>query len=52
MRRWTFSSNPSNLTYRGQGAHNLAMGDVDSDGKDEITHGAVAPQMYYRIHVP
>lgn len=41
-RRWTFSSNPSNLSYRGQGAHSLTIGDVDGDGKDEITYGAAA----------
>ena len=41
--RWTFNSddgNPANLAYRGQGAHSLTIGDVDGDGKDEITYGA------------
>jgi len=44
-RRWTFDSNdgnPANLAYRGQGAHSLTIGDVDGDGKDEITYGACA----------
>ena len=44
-RRWTFDSNdgnPANLAYRGQGAHSLTVGDVDGDGKDEITYGACA----------
>ena len=31
---------PSNTSYRGQGAHSLTIGDVDGDGKDEITYGA------------
>jgi rhamnogalacturonan endolyase len=44
-RRWSFDSNdgnPANLAYRGQGAHSLTVGDVDGDGKDEITYGACA----------
>ena len=28
--------------YKGQGAHSLTVGDVDGDGKDEITYGACA----------
>jgi autotransporter-associated beta strand protein len=40
--RWTFASDPSNTAYRGQGAHSLTIGDVDADGKDEITYGAAA----------
>ncbi len=44
---WTFdtghtgTSNP-NSAYRGQGAHSLTIGDVDGDGKHEITYGAAA----------
>ena len=40
---WTFDSDdgtPGNLAYRGQGNHNLRVGDVDGDGKDEIIYGA------------
>ena len=44
-RLWTFDSDagpPSNRRYRGQGNHNLSVGDVDADGKDEIIYGACA----------
>ena len=44
-RRWTFDTRdgtPGNLAYEGQGNHNLAIGDVDGDGRDEITYGACA----------
>jgi rhamnogalacturonan endolyase len=40
--RWFFDSNdgtPGNLDYRGQGNHNLGVGDVDGDGRDEIVYG-------------
>ena len=42
---WTFDSDdgtPGNDAYRGQGNHNLTVGDVDGDGKDEIVYGAAA----------
>ncbi len=40
---WTFDSTdgtPGNDAYSGQGNHNLSVGDVDDDGKDEIIYGA------------
>jgi len=42
---WTFDSDDGtegNQAYRGQGNHNLSVGDVDNDGKDEIIFGACA----------
>lgn len=41
--RWTFDSNePAWRSYAGQGNHNLRVADVDGDGFDEITYGAMA----------
>ena len=41
--RWVFdSAAPGNGAYAGQGNHSLAVGDVDGDGHDEITYGAMA----------
>ncbi|CAF2678198.1 unnamed protein product [Rotaria sp. Silwood2] len=44
-RRWTFDSSSStteNRGYAGQGNHQISVGDVDADGKDEICNGASA----------
>jgi len=41
--RWVFDSNESgNSAAYGQGNHNLSVGDVDFDGKDEIIQGSCA----------
>jgi rhamnogalacturonan endolyase len=38
--RWTFDSNSSgNGSYAGQGNHQMTVGDVDGDGRDEICNG-------------
>ncbi|CAH1196790.1 fibronectin type III domain-containing protein [Paenibacillus sp. JJ-223] len=40
---WRFDSNDEgHAEYAGQGNHNLSVADVDGDGKDEITFGAMA----------
>jgi rhamnogalacturonan endolyase len=40
-RRWMFDSNSSGSQYAGQGNHQLAIADVDADGRDEIVFGAM-----------
>jgi len=41
--RWVFDTNdPRWRSYAGQGNHNLRVGDVDSDGCDEIIYGSCA----------
>ncbi len=43
IHRWTFDSNDGgNQGYAGMGNHNLAVGDVDGDGADEIMYGSCA----------
>ncbi|MCF8359382.1 MAG: T9SS type A sorting domain-containing protein [Prolixibacteraceae bacterium] len=40
--RWIFDTDDGYTSYEGQGAHSIAVGDVDNDGKDEIMYGAMA----------
>lgn len=41
--RWMFDSlTPGNEKFAGQGNHQLAVADVDGDGRDEIVYGAMA----------
>jgi rhamnogalacturonan endolyase len=42
VERWQFDSNTAGSQYTGQGNHQLAVADVDGDGKDEIVYGAFA----------
>jgi rhamnogalacturonan endolyase len=39
--RFIFDSKDGNDAYSGQGNHNLAVADVDDDGKDEIIYGSM-----------
>lgn len=43
QKRWKFLANKDqNIEYTNQGNHNIAVGDIDGDGKDEIIYGACA----------
>lgn len=40
--RWLFDSGSADNAFSGQGNHQLAIADVDEDGRDEIVYGAMA----------
>jgi hypothetical protein len=42
VERWKFDSNSAGSQYTDQGDHQLAIADVDADGKDEVIFGAMA----------
>ncbi len=39
--RWVFDSDVAGPEWAGQGHHQLSVGDVDADGKDEILYGGM-----------
>lgn len=41
VKRWVFDTQIRNHPFSGQGNHNLAVADVDQDGRDEIIFGAM-----------
>lgn len=45
---WAWDSDPNGVAsdYHGQGNHNLAAGDLDGDGRDEVTYGGMAVDEY------
>jgi rhamnogalacturonan endolyase len=47
-KEWAFDSDPNGVatSYTGSGFHNLAVGDVDGDGRDEVMYGSMAVDEY------
>ncbi len=41
-RVWSWSNQDLGPEYQSQGFHNIRVGDIDNDGKDEIINGAIA----------
>ena len=41
VKRWTWSNEKLPKEWWGQGFHNVRIGDVDDDGRDEILHGCM-----------
>lgn len=43
IKKWVFRADKyQNIEYTNQGNHNLGVGDIDGDGRDEIVYGACA----------
>ena len=40
--RWIFDSNNSNKAFENQGNHQMSVGDLDGDGKQELVNGSSA----------
>lgn len=43
-KRWAYDSDPNGIptNYSGSGYHNMIVGDIDGDGRDEIIYGSMA----------
>ena len=41
-RAWRWTNQMAGWRYQGQGGHNIDVGDIDEDGKDEILYGSIA----------
>ncbi len=41
IQNWAFDSDEDGSDYAGQGFHNLTLGDVDLDGRDELVYGSM-----------
>ncbi|MCC8088720.1 MAG: hypothetical protein LIO79_05595 [Rikenellaceae bacterium] len=49
-KRWNFTATPNgeNSAFAGQGNHQMALGDIDGDGRDDIVYGAMSVDSYGR----